>query len=273
MGVENINCSPDPNNLENRERLLAGKVALITGSSRDIGAEIAIALAREGVCIIGNYREKKKRADGVQEIINSLGIKSEFVQADITIQEDRDKLRQAVEKSFGGKLNFLILNAPVFSEDPTDARSPNEHLTDELLPFMSKGGIIVFMQSVPGYYQPQLREELLNNESIKNYALVAEKKYKDEQSLRKRTGEFEKQGVLFIVVCPPLVEDTSNIQLYFRRNKTGGQNPKFAEESRRISREFGLLESITKAEVGKKVAEVLQRKDLPMGYVEFFKTA
>ena len=43
-------------NLENRERSLAGKVALITGSSRDIGAEIAKALAIEGVNIIGNYR-------------------------------------------------------------------------------------------------------------------------------------------------------------------------------------------------------------------------
>lgn len=259
-------------NFENLERPLAGKVALITGSSRDIGAEIAKALAKEGINIIGNYKDKKKRADSIQQAISVLGIKSEFVQADITIENDRKKLKQTVNNSFGGKLDFLVLNAPVFPKDPTDNKSPNEHLTDDFLPFMSKGGVIIFMQSIPGHFESQLREELQNNEGIKSYALVAEKKYKDEQSLRKRTGEFEKQGVLFIVVCPPLVKDTSNIITFFKRNKSGGQNTKFAEESREISRKLGLPESVTKAEVGEKVVELLKRENLPMGYIEFFKT-
>ena len=144
------------NTIENREKPLAGKVALITGSSRDIGAEIAKALGQEGVNIIGNYKEKEKRAIGTQKEWASLGIKFEFIQADITIENDRKKLEDAVKKSFGGKLDYLILNAPVFSKDPTDDKSPNEHLTDELLPLMSKGGAILFMQSVPGHYEPQL---------------------------------------------------------------------------------------------------------------------
>jgi 3-hydroxymyristoyl/3-hydroxydecanoyl-(acyl carrier protein) dehydratase len=135
---------------------------------------------------------------------------------------------------------------------------------------MSKGGVIIFMQSVPSYYEPQLRDLLLNNEGIKDYASVAEKKYKEEQSLRKRAKEFEKQGVLFMSVCPPLVEDTTNIQLYFGRSKSGGQNPKFTEESKKISKVLGLPESTTKVEVGKKIVELLKRNDLPMGYIELF---
>jgi NAD(P)-dependent dehydrogenase (short-subunit alcohol dehydrogenase family) len=98
-------------NIENKERPLAGKTALITGSSRDIGAEIAKALAKEGVNIIGNYREKQKRAGGVQQAISALGVKSEFVQADITVEGDRKKLKDTLLNSFGGKLDFLILNA------------------------------------------------------------------------------------------------------------------------------------------------------------------
>jgi NAD(P)-dependent dehydrogenase (short-subunit alcohol dehydrogenase family) len=253
---------------ENREKPLAGKVALITGSSRDIGAEIAKALGQEGVNIIGNYKEKEKRAVGTQQEWTSLGIKFEFVQADITLEEDRKKLEDAVKKSFGGKLDYLILNAPVFSKNPTDDKSPNEHLTDELLPLMSKGGAILFMQSVPGHYEPQLKKELINNESIKDYSPAAEKKYKDEQSLRKRTEEFKKQGVLLVVVCPPIIEDTTNVQLYF-----GRKNAKFVEESKKVSKKLGLPESMTKAEVGKKIAELLKRKDIPMGYTEFFKEA
>jgi len=259
---ESINTS------ENREKPLAGKTALITGSSRDIGAEIAKALGQEGVNIIGNNKEKEKRAIGTQKEWTKLGIKFEFVQADITLEDGRKKMKETVNKSFGGKLDYLILNAPAFSKDPTDDKSPNEHLTDELLPLMLEGGAILFMQSVPGHYEPQLKKELINNEAIKDYSPAAEKKYKDEQALRKRAEEFKKQGVLFVVACPPIVEDTTNVQLYF-----GRKNRKFVEESKRVSKNLGLPESMTKAEVGKKIAELLKRRDLPMGYTEFFKEA
>lgn len=253
---------------------LAGKVGLVTGGSRDIGEQITRELAKKGASIIVAYREKQKRADAVKKDLDMLGVKSEFVQGDITDEQGIKKLEETVVNSFGGKLDFLILNAPVFSKDPTDAKSPNEHLTDALLPFMSEGGVVIFMQSVPGHYEPELRDELLNNENVAKYAQVARDKYRDEQSLTERTEKFKKQGVLFIVVCPPIVEDTSNMQLFFKRNQSGGLNLGFAEAGKNLSKKLGLPETITKAEVGKKVAEVLmKRKDLPMGYIEFFKPA
>jgi NAD(P)-dependent dehydrogenase (short-subunit alcohol dehydrogenase family)/3-hydroxymyristoyl/3-hydroxydecanoyl-(acyl carrier protein) dehydratase len=261
----------EPRNIiENRENPLTGKVALITGSSRDIGAEIAKALASDGVNIIGNYLDKQKRADGMQKTLSSTGVKSEFVQADITLGEDRNKLKNTLLNSFGGRLDYLILNAPVFSKDPADDKSPNIYLTDDLLPFMRRGGAVIFMQSVPGHYEPELRERMLNSESIKDYASVAEKKYNDELFLRKRTEEFKKQGVSLIIACPPLVEDTTNVQLVFGRKKSGGENTGFVMEGRKISAELGLPEITTKAEVGKKITELLKRQDLPMGYTEFF---
>jgi len=141
-------------NLENRERSLAGKVALITGSSRDIGAEIAKALAIEGVNIIGNYRNKKKRADEVQKTLRSFGVTSEFVQADITNEDDRNKLIETAQNLFGGKVDILVLNASGPSRD-INVTAANS-LVDEFLPIMPKGSTIILMQIVTMHVEPQI---------------------------------------------------------------------------------------------------------------------
>lgn len=246
---------------ENRERPLAGKVALITGCSRDIGAEIAKALAQKGVSIIGNYREKEKRAVDVEKTLSFLGsffgAESRLVQADITIEDDRIKLEETIKNLFGGKLDFLILNA----SGPTEEINvtANNRLADKFLPLMPPGSTIVLMQSVPGHFEPQLKGKL-----PEFYRPVAEAKYKGEQSLRKRLKEFEERGINFIVICPPEVSDTSNIKVFTR------YDPQISVKNAEMSRNFNLPTAITKEEVGEKVAELLKRQDLPMGYTEFF---
>lgn len=164
---------------ENRERPLEGKVGLITGSSRDIGASIAISLAEKGVNIVGNYREKKKRADVVEDQISQLGVESKFVEADITDEQGREKLKRTVE-SFGGKLDFLVLNASGKTAD-ANVTAVNA-LVDILLPKMEKGGKIVLMQSVPGHFQ----RELSNLREIMPdfYIPIALSKFEGEQSLK-----------------------------------------------------------------------------------------
>lgn len=244
---------------ENRERQLAGKIALITGSSRDIGASIAITLAKEGVNIIGNYREKKKRADAVENQISRLGFRSEFVEADITDEQDREKLKKTVE-SFGGNLDFLVLNASGKTAD-TNVTAANA-LVDILLPEMKKGGKIVLMQSVPGHFQ----RELSNLRGIMPdfYIPIALSKYEGEQSLKTRIKEFDKKGISLIVVCPPEVSDTFNMRLFQR------MDPQVSAKHARISDLLGISRTVTKDEVSKKVAELLKREDLPIGHVELF---
>ncbi len=244
---------------KSKEIDLSGKVALITGSSRDIGAEIAIALAGKGVNIVGNYREKQKRANDVQGILNSFGVKSEFVQADITIENDRKKLYETVKNSFGGKLDCLVLNASGKSTD-VNVTAANA-LIDKFLPFMPIGSTIVLMQSIPGHFETQLDGLYVNPEF---YRPIAKAKHAGEQSIRSRMKEFKEKGVNFIVICPPEVSDTSNMKVFTR------YDPLISKKFTEISNMLGLPITVTKKQVGEKIAELLKRKDLPMGYVEFF---
>ena len=247
-------------NLENHERSLTGKIALITGSSRDIGAEIAKALAIEGVNIVGNYRNKKKRADEVQETIRSFGVTSEFVQADITNEDDRKKLIETAQNLFGGKLDILVLNASGPSRD-INVTAANS-LVDMFLPIMPRGSTIVLMQSVPGHFEPQLDELDIISEF---YRPIAKAKHEGEESLRSRLEEFKENGISFIVVCPPEVSDTANMKVFKYR-----YDALISDKQAKISGILGLPSAVTKEQVGKKVAELLKRKDLPAGYVEFF---
>jgi NAD(P)-dependent dehydrogenase (short-subunit alcohol dehydrogenase family) len=66
------------------EPTLSGKVALVTGSSRGIGAATAILLAKTGIDIAVNYRNKGPRAERVAEQIRALGRRALPVQADLT---------------------------------------------------------------------------------------------------------------------------------------------------------------------------------------------
>lgn len=244
---------------ENKEIDLPGKVALITGASRDIGAGIAKALAQEGVSIIGNYREKKKRADKIQQTISLLGVKSEFVQADITNEEGRNRLKQTLENSFGGKLDFLVLNASGKSTD-INVTAANA-LIDQFLPLMPRHSTIVLMQSVPGHFEPQLDGLYVTPEF---YRPIAKAKYKGEQSIRSRIKEFKEKGINFIVICPPEVPDTSNMKVFAR------YDPLISKKHTDISNMLGLPTTTTKERIGEKIAELLKRKDFPMGYTELF---
>ena len=250
--------------LENRgERSLKGKVALVTGSSRDIGAEIAAALAENGVCIIGNYLKETKKAERVRMGIEQRDGIAEFVQADITIAGERQRFIKLLDKSFGGKLDFVVLNTSGNSET---ARAvcveANNALVDEFLPRINEGGKIVLMQSVPGHFAPELRE-LGKMPSF--YDLIAGAKYEGETLLRLRIPEFQKNGVSLIVVCPPEVEDTLNMQVFKRRDKS------ISEKHAEISDILGIRRAVTIREVGEKVVELLKRKDLQQGYIEFFR--
>jgi 3-oxoacyl-[acyl-carrier protein] reductase len=250
------------NSLENRERLLSGKVALVTGGSRDIGAGITTVLALEGVQVLGSYREKERRISEVNLAIRRSGGRVVSAQADITIPQDREKLHNALEGSFGKRLDYLILNT---SGNQQTARQvcveANSVLVDEFLPNMNEDGRIVLMQSVAGHLAPQLRGL---DKIPEFYEEIAAAKYEGEQRLRSRTKEIEEKGVSLVVVCPPEVEDTSNARL-FRR-----QDSKMSEKQAEISEIFGIQSAVTTRDVGRKIAELLKRKDLLSGYVELF---
>lgn len=255
------------NSLENRERPLRGKVALITGSSRDIGAGIALALAEEGVAVIGNYHDKTGRAEGVKQEIEGGGGRIEFVQSNITVASDRKKLQTALDGSFGGKLDILVLNTSGTAETAKQVCvEANNDLVSEFSSHINEGGKIILMQSVPGHFDPQLRDL---GKMPDFYDPVAEAKYEGEQLLRSRTAEFEEKGISFLIVCPSIVSDTTNIRMFDRESKKK-YGVTATEKHAEISDMLGIPRAVTINDVAQKVAELLKRKDLASGYVELF---
>jgi len=89
---------------------LAGKVAVVTGASKGIGAAIATQLADEGASVVVNYSSSKAGADKVVAEITGKGGKALAVQADVSKKADIQKLFAETKKTFG-RLDVLINNA------------------------------------------------------------------------------------------------------------------------------------------------------------------
>ena len=98
---------------------LEGKVAVVTGASKGIGAAIAKALAREGAAVVVNYASSKAGADAVVEAITSAGGKSIAVQGDVTKAAQAQGLIEAAVKQFG-RLDVLVNNSGVYEFAPIE---------------------------------------------------------------------------------------------------------------------------------------------------------
>jgi len=104
---------------------LANKVALVTGSSRGIGREIALRLAREGADIIVNYHCQEAAARQTAGDIEDLGRMALVVQAEVTIKTEVKRLVQTGIEKFG-KLDILVNNAGTFPIKPFSTVSEEE---------------------------------------------------------------------------------------------------------------------------------------------------
>src|ERR1017187_2679489 len=105
---------------------LTGKVAVITGASKGIGAAIAKQLAAEGAAVVVNYASSKTGAEKVVAEIASRGGKAIAVQADIAKKADIKRLFAQTKKAFG-QLDILVNNAGIYDNAPlaqiTDRKS------------------------------------------------------------------------------------------------------------------------------------------------------
>jgi NAD(P)-dependent dehydrogenase (short-subunit alcohol dehydrogenase family) len=104
---------------------LSGRVALVTGGSRGIGAAIAVRLAREGADVALTYRDAEDRATKVAREIEGLGRRALALQAD---SADPAAVRAAVERTAAelGRLDVLVNNAGVFPYGPFEQVSADE---------------------------------------------------------------------------------------------------------------------------------------------------
>jgi 3-oxoacyl-[acyl-carrier protein] reductase len=129
---------------------LKGKVAIVTGASKGIGAEIAQQLAAEGAAVVVNYSSSKEGADRIVKQIVSKGGKAISVQANVAKDADIRRLFAETKRAFGG-LDILINNAGVYEFLPL------ENITAEHFHRMfdlNVLGLILACQEAAKYFGP-----------------------------------------------------------------------------------------------------------------------
>ncbi|MER8526844.1 glucose 1-dehydrogenase [Mesorhizobium sp. M0814] len=99
---------------------LNGKVAIVTGASKGIGAAIAKSLATAGAAVVVNYASSREGADRVVAEIEDRGGRAVAVQGDVSQAADVRRLFEAAKLEFGG-LDILVNNAGVFAFEPLEA--------------------------------------------------------------------------------------------------------------------------------------------------------
>jgi 3-oxoacyl-[acyl-carrier protein] reductase len=98
---------------------LAGKVAIVTGASKGIGASIALHLAAEGAAVVVNYASSKEGAERVVAEIVRKGGKAIAVQANLARHADIQRLFSETNRAFG-KLDILVNNAGIYEFAPIE---------------------------------------------------------------------------------------------------------------------------------------------------------
>ena len=126
---------------------LPGKVALVTGASRGIGAASAIALAKAGVDVAVNYRNRAKEAEAVCSSIRELGRRALSIQADVSHSAKVREMHARIEKELG-TVSILVNNAAVARQRNVDQITEQDW--DEAINTNLKSTFLVTQAALPG---------------------------------------------------------------------------------------------------------------------------
>lgn len=194
---------------------LEGIRALVTGSSRGIGADTARYLSAAGAKVAINFRNKEARALKVVAAIEEAGGEAIAVGADLTEPASVAAMFAMVKAEWEG-LDLLVLNASGGMEGGMAEdyalrlnRDAQIDVLDKALPLMPPGSRVVFVTS----HQAHFIETV---ETMPEYEPVARSKRAGEDALRARIDELEARGVSFVVVSGDMIEGTITATLLER---------------------------------------------------------
>ena len=236
--------------------LLENKTAIVTGSSRGIGAEVAKFLAAEGAAVVVNYRQKAPRANKVVAEIEADGGRAAAVGADLTTQEGVQALASAAMENFGS-LDLLVLNASGGMETGMEEgyalklnRDAQVNMLNAAVPLMPEGSRVVFVTSHQAHFIGTVP-------TMPEYEPVARSKRAGEDALRDLVPGLADKGISLVVVSGDMIEGTVTATLLDRSNPG-------AIEARRA--EAGKLYSVN--EFAAEVAR-MATADVETGHTEY----
>ena len=196
---------------------LAGKVALVTGSSRGIGADTVSYFAEAGARVVVNYRNKESRALKIVESIKENGGEAIAFGADLTDAMRVKEMFDATASAFG-KIDILVMNASGGMEAGMEAgyamrlnRDAQVQLLKTALAYLADNARVVFVTSHQAHF-------INNTPTMQNYAPVAYSKRAGEDALREMIPELEARGIGFVVVSGDMIEGTITASLLERSN-------------------------------------------------------
>lgn len=141
---------------------LTGKVAIVTGASKGIGAGIAKGFAAEGAAVVVNYSSSREGADKVVKEIQGKGGKAVAIQGDVSKAADVQRLFADAKQAFGS-LDILVNNAGVYQFHPLEEVTEAEYrrhfdinvlgtllATQEALKHFRDRGSVINISSVVG---------------------------------------------------------------------------------------------------------------------------
>lgn len=196
---------------------LAGKRALVTGSSRGVGADTVRNFAEAGANVVVNFRNKAPRAEKLATQLRELGVEALVQGADLTDAASLAGMMSAINEAFGG-LDILVLNASGgmeggMAEDYALKLNRDAQLAvlDAALPLMGEGARVVFVTSHQAHF-------INSTPTMDAYEPVARSKRAGEDALRARIEELSARGIDLVVVSGDMIEGTVTATLLNRMN-------------------------------------------------------
>ena len=196
---------------------LRGKTALVTGSSRGIGADTVRYFAEAGANVVINFRNKAPRAEKLATQLRELGVQVLVVGADLTDPTSVQAMFSEVERTFG-RLDVLVLNASGgmeagMAEDYALQlnRDAQVNVLETALPVLGTGSRVVFVTSHQAHF-------IRTTPTMPEYVPVALSKRAGEDALRDRIPALEERGIEFVVVSGDMIEGTITATLLERAN-------------------------------------------------------
>ncbi|WP_040164452.1 SDR family oxidoreductase [Microbacterium gorillae] len=196
---------------------LDGKSALVTGSSRGIGADTVRYFAEAGANVVINFRNKAPRAQKLADELGELGVGTLVVGADLTDPASVRAMFAAAKEAFGG-LDIVVLNASGGMESNMGEdyalrlnRDAQVDAVDAALDVLNPGGRIIFVTSHQAHF-------IRTTPTMPEYEPVALSKRAGEDALREKIPALTERGIDFVVVSGDMIEGTITATLLERAN-------------------------------------------------------